>query len=248
MDVGDPAAAGHFTTMQVRDGAVQGLDLHLARLCAANRRLYHQRLDEAALRARIRAVLAGGPGRDACTLRVLVRPGGGPGAAAGLEEVGIELQPPRTAPVSPLRLCSHRGLRACPELKHLALRPQLDARAAAQAAGFDDALLVDADGRIAEGTFWNLLLWDGTTATWPQAPILEGVTQQLVRAGLVGAGVPQRQLPVALDGLAGMRAAFALNSSGVRAIASIDDHGFERDAGFAALLRDLLARCPWQRP
>src|SRR3546814_3650403 len=38
---------GHFTTMQVRDGAVRGLDLHLARLREATAELFDVAFDDA---------------------------------------------------------------------------------------------------------------------------------------------------------------------------------------------------------
>ena len=38
---------GHFTSLQVRGGAVQGLDLHLARLSQATRELFGSELDMA---------------------------------------------------------------------------------------------------------------------------------------------------------------------------------------------------------
>src|ERR1700683_3884000 len=36
---------GHFTAMQVRDGCVRGLDLHLARLAAATQEVFQAGLD-----------------------------------------------------------------------------------------------------------------------------------------------------------------------------------------------------------
>jgi branched-subunit amino acid aminotransferase/4-amino-4-deoxychorismate lyase len=245
MDVGDPAAAGHFTTMQVRGGAVQGLDLHLARLRDATLEMYAIALDERDLRERMRRALDADSADGACTLRVVVRRR--VGGAAGLD-LGFEIEPPREPGRGPLRLQSRVGLRTCPGLKHLAVGPQLEARRAAQAAGFDDALLVDESGGIAEGTFWNVALWDGHAMAWPDAPGLDGVTQRLLRAALARTGVPQRRGRLSLDALPGMRAAFALNSRGVQAIGSIDGQAFAGDLALEVRLRELLARSAWQRP
>ena len=44
---------GHFTTLQVRAGATQGLGLHLRRLCEANRELFGVELDGADLRRQL---------------------------------------------------------------------------------------------------------------------------------------------------------------------------------------------------
>ena len=58
---------GHFTSMQVRGGGVRGLDLHLARLDAANRELFGESLDGELVRAWMRH--AARAGTDA-TMRV----------------------------------------------------------------------------------------------------------------------------------------------------------------------------------
>lgn len=274
----DPKAAGHFTTIQVRGGLVQGRDLHLLRLRNASWDMYGGGPDEGALRALVRHRLAeaGQAGRD-CTLRVLVRPqparaGSGDGTVssgmvfsdtafgqpsgyvhpqeAGVapppQRVDVEIESPREVPASALRLHSHRGLRAWPQVKHLATGSQLRARDAAVAAGFDDALLVSGDGHIAEGTFWNIAFWDGSVLTWPQAPALAGVTLGRLRMALPGAGIADRLARVGLDDLPGQRTAFALNSRGIREVASIDGHVFPGDPGIAKRLRALLERDPWE--
>ena len=53
----EAAAAGHFTTMQVRGGRVQGLALHLDRLEAASLEFYGVDHGKAALKTRIREAL-----------------------------------------------------------------------------------------------------------------------------------------------------------------------------------------------
>src|SRR5690606_38018066 len=224
-------------------GAVQGLELHLARLRDATLDMHGVVLDGDALRSRMRAALAGEG--DACTLRVVVRAAGGDGVA-GID-AAVEIEPAREPAASPLRLRTHRGLRVRPGLKHLAIGAQLDARRAAQAAGFDDALLVDAEGCIAEGTFWNVAFWDGAVVTWPDAPSLDGVTRRLLGQALAVEGMAQKQCPVRLDALQGMRSAFALNSRGVQAIGSVDGLVFPGDACFDGLPAALLARSAWQR-
>src|SRR5690606_3864450 len=202
---------------------------------------------------------AGGPS-DA-TVRVCVRPAapGGAGAAAvggGLLfspqgpgqprlRVDVEVGPPRYLSAEPLRVRSHPGIRATPLVKHLALAPQFEARAAAQAAGFDDALLVTADGRVAEGSFWTLALWDGRSVTWPLAPALPGVTWRLLAWGLDDAGIPRQRVPVRLEGLGRQRAAWAVKSTGIRPIASVDGLHFAGDPEFGERLSALLAAVPW---
>lgn len=231
------ATEGHFTTMQLRGGAVQGFDLHLTRLREANRILFDADLDEEALRSAIRERVAAGAGD--CTLRISIRRDGEP---------GIDIEPSREVSHRPLRLCSQRGVRSLAAFKHLDLAHQLRARQAAIDAGFDDALLVDGEDRVAEGTFWNLVLWDGVAMIWPEAPMLDGITQRLLQRALSEAGVPQRHAVVRLDDLPAMRAAFALNSRGVQEVGAVDGCTFSGDAAMSSRLRALLAGMPWQRP
>ena len=261
-----PAASGHFTTMQVRGGRVQGFDLHVTRLRMASRELYGTTPGASDIRARVHeALLDAGMEEGDCTLRVRVEPAqpvepvepcrSGYSrdrdtaiAAIAAPAMAVDIEAPRALGASPLRLQTLRALRRSPHLKHLALAPQLHARDAARTAGFDDALLLTPEGHVAEGSFWNIVLWDGSTVIWPEAPILDGVTQRLLQAALRDAGVSQRHAPVPGDGLSAMRAAFAVNSRGVQEVASVDGHVFEGDARFGTLLRELLAACPWQRP
>ena len=279
-DASDPAAAGHFTTMQLRGGRAQGRDLHIARLVAASHALYGVVPDADALCADVRKALADASMEAGdCTLRIRIRADtcgsddsldradirtsghgrdGRPwmpiaavalamGSRAGLLESGIDIEAPRHPHAHPLYLRTHAGIRACPGIKHLALESQLEARRAARDAGFDDALLVTADGRVAEGTFWNIVFADGGGLVWPEGPALHGVTQQLLQ-GIPGApgGLPGRREPVHAAALERFIAAWALNSTGIQDIASIDGHRFGGDEGSGEALRGRLAAAPWE--
>ena len=48
-----------------------------------------------------------------------------------------------------------------------------------------------------------------------------------------------------LGDMAGQQAAFAVNSSGIRDISSVDDHALPGDPAFGCTLRALLAAVPW---
>lgn len=250
----DPADAGHFTTLQVRGGRVQGRDLHLVRLVTASRSAYGSGPQKSVILKRIRDEMrAAGPAARECTLRIRIhppRPGYrgdhlGPGEHDPAFAIEVDFEPPRHPPAAPLRLQTHVGGRALPGIKHLALDHQLQARQAARDAGCDDALLVAEDGRLIEGTFWNIAFWDGAAVVWPDAPALPGVTQFLLRRELERAGVVQRRERLGVDSLAGLRAAFTLNSTGIADIASIDGHGLPGDPAAGALLRRLLEAVPW---
>ena len=60
---------GHYSSMQVRNGAVQGLELHERRLQAGTRELFDSALDFANVREQMRAAVAATPD---CTLRATV--------------------------------------------------------------------------------------------------------------------------------------------------------------------------------
>ncbi len=240
---------GHTTAMPVRGLAVQGLDLHLARLRQGNAELFDAGLDEGALRGWM-ASAARAAGGD-CTMRVTVfardfdhrQP---------LREVALDVlvvasapQPPRTRP---LRVAICDFLRPVPHLKHVGTFPLFHHRRQALKAGHDDALFVDgrgADARIAEGTVWNIGFWDGHAVTWPQAPALRGTAERLLQAGLEAQGVAQERRPVTVAGLPAFRAAFSCNANAVQPIVAIDALEYAEAPGLMQMLADAGAHAPW---
>ena len=201
---------GHFTSMQVRGHAVRGLDLHLARLREGNRVLFDAGFDADAARAALRdAVRAAG---GDCSLRATV-------FAPDFDPRRPDRSP---LPVPPLRVCSTVFSRPLPQVKHIDTFPLLHARRVALRAGFDDALFVDADGRIGEGSTWNIGFWDGQSVVWPAAPALRGTAEALLCDGLDVLGIARQVREVRLADLSRFHAAFACNATGVMAVASVD--------------------------
>lgn len=243
---------GHFTTMQVRDGAVRGLDLHLARLREATAELFDVALDDARATGGLRQALDIAGSGD-CTARVTV-------CAREFERAALASQPlaaedldvivaltPATAPaLEPMRAASFVHERALPHIKHVGTFAQFHLARQARGRGFDDVLFVDAHDRISEGSVWNVGFWDGQGVTWPEAPALRGTCESLLQAGLESLGVPQSRRRVSLGELPGFRAAFACNSRGVRAIGAVDEVAFAPDPELADLLGRALAAQPWQ--
>ena len=214
---------GHFTSMQVRGHAVRGLDLHLARLREGNRVLFDAGFDADAARAALRdAVRAAG---GDCSLRATVfapdfdprRPDRSP-----LPVLLASTAPPSALPASPLRVCSTVFSRPLPQVKHIDTFPLFHLRRVALRAGFDDALFVDADGRIGEGSTWNIGFWDGQSVVWPAAPALRGTAEALLCDGLDVLGIARQVREVRLADLSRFHAAFACNATGVMAVASVD--------------------------
>ncbi|WP_305805519.1 aminotransferase class IV family protein [Stenotrophomonas sp. YIM B06876] len=239
---------GHFTSMQVRGSAVQGLDLHLQRLQQGTQALFSSGLDEAQLRGWLRAALAACGVVDA-SLRITVlsrqfdfrQP---------LSPVPVDVLVSVAAPVPPAdrarALCSVAYSREMPHLKHLGTFALFQHRRQALQAGYDDAVFVDGDGHVSEGTTWNLALWDGRRVHWPQAPALRGTTEQLLMDGLASQGGAQTRSEVALAALDQFSGAIACNSAGIWPISRIDRQPFPDSASLLAMLRPLLDTRPWQ--
>ncbi|HEY7666734.1 MAG TPA: aminotransferase class IV [Actinomycetota bacterium] len=228
------AGFGHFTAMQVRDGATRGLDLHLARLEAAHRELFDASLDLDHVRALIRHALDGT-------------------ADASVRVYGYERDPEPALVVtvrepagvtSPLRLRSVRYQRPDAHLKHLATGAAFYSRAA-RLAGFDDALLTADDGAISESGAANVGFWDGSSVVWPDAPQLHGITMQLLERDLPGEGFPSRREPVRLADLPGYGAAFVTSARGVATVAAVDDLGFPEGQDLVDAVSEVYDAVPW---
>ena len=101
------------------------------------------------------------------------------------------------------------------------------ARRVARAAGFDDALFVDAEGHVSEGSLWNIGFIRGSEVIWPQALMLAGIAQALVERGLGSVGLTGVSAPVHVSDLARFDGAFICNSATPAcAVAAIGDQVF----------------------
>jgi branched-subunit amino acid aminotransferase/4-amino-4-deoxychorismate lyase len=235
---------GHFTSLQVRGGAVQGLDLHLARLLQATRELFGSELDTAQVRGWMAQALQRAGLADA-SLRVTVfsrhfdfrDP---------LARVAVDVLVAVSAPVSlsaPRRVRSVTWQRELPQIKHVGTFGLFAQRRAAMADGFDDALFVDTQGHVSEGTTWNVAVHDGHQLIWPRAAALRGTAEALLRAHWNG---PQVCRPLPAGALHGVQAAFACNASGLWALESIDGRALTGSLALAEQGRAVLAGLPWQ--
>ncbi|MGO4264860.1 MULTISPECIES: aminotransferase class IV family protein [unclassified Stenotrophomonas] len=235
---------GHFTSLQVRGNAVQGLDLHLQRLAKATQELFGSVLDIAQVQAWMTQALQQAGQVDA-SMRVTVYSRRFD-FRAPLASVPVDVLVAVSAPVAltaPKRVRSATWQRELPQIKHVGTFGLFAQRRAALAAGFDDALFVTANGQISEGTTWNLAVHDRGHLIWPQAPALRGTAEALLRAGWVG---PQQTRPLRLDELVGMRAAFACNASGLWALDAINGQALPGSQALAEQGRAVLALVPWQ--
>lgn len=233
------AGYAHFTAMQVRGGRVRGLDLHLERLRVASMALFGRALPDDQVRAYLRAALAGAPA-DASLVATVYSPAGEftvAGADAELE-LRVRTGPPASGPQGPLTLAAVPHERVLPALKHVGEVAKTYFLRQSVAQGFDDAAFVDAQGRLSEGTIWNLVFWDAGVVVWPEAEMLAGTTMGIVRRQLDRLGVRQRVQPVMLADLAGLAGAAVMNSwtPGV-AVSRIGTTPIPEAPGFLALLR-----------
>ena len=237
---------GHFTSLQVRNRAVQGLELHGQRLTAATRELFGTALDFTAVRKQMRAAVMESPD---CSLRVTVfsrdfdyrNP-----AEDHQADVLVSLALPSPSRTQDLRVKSLRFQRTLPQIKHVGTFPLFHYRRQAIAMGFDDALFADSAGVISEGSVWNIGFWKQGRVVWPEAQALRGTAEQLLQAGLRQQGVEQMVQPVNLAELTEFDGAFACNASGIQSIAAIDEIEFRRSGDGMDKILAAAAFTPWE--
>jgi branched-subunit amino acid aminotransferase/4-amino-4-deoxychorismate lyase len=219
---------GAYTSFAVSEGAVRGLDRHLARLTEAGHELFGAAVPEAEVRASLRQALGA---RSDAFVRVSLfsreistrspDPVGQPGVMVGVF--------PPVAPLgdTPLKLQIQTYVREAAHLKHAATFGLIRARRQALASGFDDALFVDGQGRVSEGSVWNIGFLSGNTVIWPKAPMLGGVSQALIGDHLSSVGLEQQTHMITLNDLRRFDGAFITNSATPAcAVASLGDQVF----------------------
>lgn len=207
------AGYAHFTAMQVRDGRVRGLDLHLARLEEASDCLFGRHLPEATLRGHLRAALATAPPDASLIGFISSRPGEFAPAGDSVDlDVLVKVTDPAQPPTGPLSLDVVEHERHLPRIKHVGEVSKTLLLRRANARGFDDAAFTDRSGRLSEATIWNLAFWDGTSVIWPRAEVLSGVTMQILDRRLRALGIPQQTRDVRLDDLGEHLTAVVMNS------------------------------------
>jgi 4-amino-4-deoxychorismate lyase len=229
---------GHFTSMQVQEGGVRGLGLHLDRLAQATHDLFGNELDRELVRAWLRQAIGIDP--RPLSLRVNVFSRTLDRARMNVPakiDVLVSVGAAASAPAAPLRLKSFRYERDLAAIKHVGTFPLFHYRRLAQQAGYDDALFVGDDGRISEGSVWNIVFFDSRGAIWPDAPQLHGISLQLLQVGMARRGIANRVQAIRIEDLADVRGAFFTNSSvPVQPIASVDEVEFALDDALTRML------------
>ena len=179
----DPAQ-GVFETLLVRDGRVQALDRHLARLGGSLRELYGQSLP-GGLRATVRerAAALSGPHR----LRVDVIPDA-PGLRVQAECTALDPRRPRHFACVPMTVAGGHGQHKWRD------RQALDGSAGVP-------LLVDEDESVLEAAWANFWLLDGRRLSTPPADgrLLAGVTRARLLELAPSLGLEADERRISLD-------------------------------------------------
>jgi len=228
------SAYGHFTAMQVRSRRTRGLALHLRRLEVANRELFGAGLDHDRIRWLIRHALCSS--EDASVRVYIFESSLDPAVMVTVKEPG--------GITSPQRLQSVRYQRPDAHLKHLATGQGYYMRFARRN-GFDDAILTAADGTVSETTVANIGVFDRAGVGWPDAPLLHGITMQLLESALPELGVPTRRAPIRVQDVDSFDGVFLANARGVAAVGQIDDDALVVPTERMTTIMGAYASLPW---
>lgn len=232
------AGYAHFTAVQVRDGRIRGLDLHLERLRNASAVMFGRALPDERIREYLRAAVAEGPADLSLTATVYSPAGEFTVAGPDVElEVLVRTGPASSGPDGPLALAAVEHERMLPTVKHVGEVAKTFYLREAVGKGFDDAAFLDRHGRLSEASIWNLAFWDGSSVVWPTADMLRGTTMGIVRRQLERLGVEQRDQEITLADLPALSGAVVMNSwtPGI-AVHRIDSVSFSETAEFVELL------------
>ncbi|MCC7634986.1 aminotransferase class IV family protein [Stenotrophomonas rhizophila] len=237
---------GHFTSLQVRGAAVQGLDLHLQRLQQGTAELFGAALDPARVQAWMaQALQAEGVADAALRVTVFSRRFDFRQPLRPVEvDVLVAVAAPVHMPADARRLRTVVYQRELPHLKHVGTFALFAQRRRALQDGFDDALFITDDGQVSEGSTWNIAFQQGRQIVWPQAPALRGTQERLLQAGFAQQG--QQVRAVALSELGDFDGAVACNSAGVWPIAAVDSVLFPESEALCQRARGILETAPWQ--
>lgn len=203
----------HFTAIQVRDGKIKGLDLHLDRLKRASLALYNKSITEKLIRSHICSAIENAPLDYSLTITIYSPKGEFTAQSMDIEPaVLIRISAPSNGPDGPLRLAAINHERTLPDIKHVGEIGKTYFLHQAIKQGFDDAIFVDNNGHVSEGSIWNLAFWDGESVVWPKARMLKGTMMGVVQRQLSGLNIPQREEIITISRLAEFQGAVVMNS------------------------------------
>jgi branched-chain amino acid aminotransferase len=230
-DRGFTLGDGLYETIRVRDGAILRLERHFARLKDGLHILeIPYRLDETALTDAMCAVASGNGLRDA-VVRLTVSRGVGarglPPDPASKPTVVVTVAPyhrpaPGRAMIATVTRRNH--LSPLSRVKITSCADSILARIEATKIGFDDAILLNGMGSVAEATAANLFaVIDGVLVT---PPVQDGALPGVMR-GAIMAHQPVTERSLRPRDLEGASELFLTTSLGVRPLTALGHHVLE---------------------
>ncbi|WP_240901175.1 aminodeoxychorismate lyase [Thioalkalivibrio sp. XN8] len=222
---------GLFETLRLHRGAAPLLDRHLARLQAGCERLGLGWPGRALLEPEALAVAAAAPG-EAVLKIVLTRGDGGRGYAPGpvapaRRIISAHPLPPGLGTPLEVGVCRTRlgSSPALQGLKHLGRLEQVLAASETAAAGWDEGLMLDAAGRVIEGTRHHVFFLRGDRLFTPPLAGLAvaGIMRAMLLEALPALGLDGGEAELRYDALHEVDAMYLGNAvAGVRAVSRLD--------------------------
>lgn len=212
---------------------IVGLEQHLDRLQATMEHMRHAPVDRDAVRRALLDLVAANELEDAY-IRLLVYPNGNCSRLDPADRapetllLAWRVSGPRFAPPISLGVAEIRrppAFTSLPRAKHSGMYGIYAAmHSAARAAGYDDALVLHADGTVCEVTGANIfLVRSGMLATPPIPDSIDGVTRRLVTALAESMGIETQEIPLTLDDFTGADEIFITGTfHGLRAVSAIE--------------------------
>ncbi len=240
---------GLFETMRLQDGVAPLLDRHLARLEAGCERLGLPWPGAETLRDEL-GVVAAEAAPAAVVKLILTRGDGARGYAPGPARPARRIVSAHPLPAgldAPLAvgICRTR-LGSSPALggiKHLGRLEQVLAAGEAAAAGWDEGLMRDCAGEVAEGTRHHLFFLRGGLLFTPpgRGLAVAGIMRAMVLEALDELGLAGGEAPLRYDAVHEVEAMYLCNAVvGVRAVNRIDGRALD-EPGLLPRLRAALA-------
>ena len=159
----------------------------------------------------------------------------------------VTVRPPGDMQPASWRLQTVPYQRSLAHIKHLGDFGQSYFRRLVLRNRFDEALLTGPGGVICEGSITNICFSDGDGLVWPNAPVLAGITMQILERTLPAYGVSSRHAPVHTADLGSFTAAFVTNSHGIAPVGQVDDLTLPVDEALMSTLTQAYESAGWDQ-
>ncbi len=113
--------------------------------------------------------------------------------------------------------------------------------------GFDEALLTGPGGLVCEGAITNIGFIEDSRIVWPSAPMLAGITMQLIDRKFASAGIKPERAEIRLPGLGKYDGAFTCNSRGIAVVGQVDDAVMPVDARWMTMINKVYESVEWDK-